>query len=179
MRFLLLLVLLSACGAESQQAGDRPAQATAESETPSVASPVSVYDLALPDLQGDTLRLEAYRGQHVLVNFWATWCAPCRQEIPDLLAMRDLYGSRGFEVVGISMDVLVEGNDIVTPFVEEFDIDYPIVIGDQRAADAMGGMFGLPTSFLVGPDGEIIRRFTGLIPVTDLSPYLDSILPEA
>ncbi len=178
----LAVMLLAACGQKNSEDGvalpPEPPGVDSLGANAEPALPANLFALPVRGLDGAATSLEPYSGKVVLLNFWATWCAPCRQEIPDLIALRDRLGPRGFEVVGISMDVEVEGDDVVRPFVEEFEIDYPIVRGDQATADAVGGMFGLPTTLIVDTDGNLVRRFSGLVPVEDLEPLLEALLPQ-
>ena len=97
-----------------------------------------------------------------LVVFWATWCRPCLMEIPDLVRLQDLYGKRGFRVVGINIDD-PEGS-VAIPIAMKLGVNYPILIGDQETETAFGGLRALPTSFLVGRDGRIKQRLEGLYP---------------
>jgi thiol-disulfide isomerase/thioredoxin len=139
-------------------------------------------DLTLKDLDGKDLSLAQYKGKVVLVNFWATWCEPCKVEIPELIEMQQKYGAKGFTVLGVAMDD--EGRSVVAPFVEKerFDVNggkspmnYPIVIGNDAAADKFGGLIGFPTSVLITRDGKQIRRITGLIG-DDISKTIESQL---
>jgi thiol-disulfide isomerase/thioredoxin len=131
-------------------------------------------DLTLKDLDGKTVSLEQFRGKVVLVNFWATWCDPCRTEIPWLIELQQKYGEKGFVVLGVAMDD--EGKKAVEPYVlhERFDVNgqkmamnYPILLGDEDAVDkfsgAFGGMIGLPTSILISRDGKRVRTTIGLL----------------
>ncbi len=140
-------------------------------------------EITLKDLDGKDLSLTQYKGKVVLVNFWATWCDPCRVEIPWLIEMEQKYSARGFTVLGIAMDE--EGAKMVTPFVnrERFEVNgaqsqmnYPIVIGDDAAADKFGGLLGYPTSVLVSRDGKIIKRITGIISYEEMSKAIESQL---
>ncbi len=151
------------------------------SVTNSAASPAP--DITLKDLDGKDLSLAQYRGKVVLVNFWATWCEPCRVEIPWLIEMQQKYSARGFTVLGIAMDE--EGASVVTPWVqkERFDVNgsksqmnYPIVIGNDAAADKFGGLLGYPTSVLVTRDGKVVKRITGLISYDEISKSIESQL---
>src|SRR6202163_2246169 len=135
------------------------------------------------DLDGKDTSLDDYKGKVVLVNFWATWCDPCRVEIPWLIEMQQKYSAKGFTVLGIAMDE--EGAKVVTPFVnkERFDVNgaqsqmnYPIVIGDDAAADKFGGLLGYPTSVLVNRDGKIIKRVTGIISADEIAKTIESQL---
>ena len=140
-------------------------------------------DFTLKDLDGKDLSLSEYKGKVVLVNFWATWCEPCRFEIPWLIEMQQKYGPKGFTVVGVAMDD--EGRSIVAPWVqkERFDVNgtksqmnYPIVIGNDAAADKFGGLLGYPTSVLISRDGKQIKRITGLISYDEISKTIESQL---
>jgi len=143
-------------------------------------------DFAVKDLDGKDITLADYKGKVVLVNFWATWCDPCRVEIPGLIDMQNKYGSKGFTVLGIAMDD--EGKSVVAPFLakERFDVDgqklpmnYPIVIGNDNVADKFGGLFGYPTSVLISPDGKIVKRVTGIISEDEIAKAIEDLLPQA
>ena len=132
-------------------------------------------ELTLKDLDGKDVTLASLKGKVVLVNFWATWCEPCKIEIPELIELQQEYGPKGFTVLGIAMDD--EGRSAVAPFVqkEQFDTDsgkstmnYPIVIGNDAAGDKFGGLLGYPTSVLLSRDGKQVKRITGLITRDDI-----------
>jgi thiol-disulfide isomerase/thioredoxin len=140
-------------------------------------------EVTLKDLDGKDLSVAQYKGKVVLVNFWATWCEPCKVEIPWLIDMQQKYGAKGFTVLGVAMDD--EGRSVVAPFVqkERFDVsgvqsqmNYPIVIGNDAAADKFGGLLGYPTSVLIGRDGKILKRITGLISYDEISKIIESQL---
>jgi thiol-disulfide isomerase/thioredoxin len=135
-------------------------------------------------LDGKDVALSDYSGKVVLVNFWATWCAPCREEIPWLIEMQKKYAEKGFTVLGLAMDE--EGKSEVAPFVskEQFEIDggqkatmdYPIVLGNEDIANKFGGLFGYPTSILISRNGKVIKRITGEINKQDMSREIESHL---
>jgi thiol-disulfide isomerase/thioredoxin len=140
-------------------------------------------DLKLKDLDGKEVSLAGLKGKVVLVNFWATWCDPCRVEIPWLIEMQAKYGSRGFTVVGVAMDD--EGRSAVAPFVEKerFDVNgqqlpmsYPIWLGSDEAADQFGGILGYPTSFLISKDGKQVEKYQGLLNYDQLVKDVESQL---
>ena len=140
-------------------------------------------EVTLKDLEGKDLSLSQYKGKVVLVNFWATWCEPCLVEIPWLIEMQQKYAAKGFTVLGIAMDE--EGAKVVTPWVnkERFDVNgaksqmnYPIVIGNDAAADKFGGLLGYPTSVLITRDGKIVKRITGIISSEEISKSIESQL---
>src|ERR1700719_622840 len=135
------------------------------------------------DLDGKDTSLGDYNGKVVLVNFWATWCDPCREEIPWLIEMQDKYGPKGFTVLGIAMDE--EGKPVVAPFVakERYDVrgqklpmNYPIVIGNESVAEKFGGLLGYPTSVLISKDGKQLKRVTGIINEEEISNLIEGAL---
>jgi len=120
-------------------------------------------DFVFNDLNDKPLRLSDFRGKIVLVDIWATWCPPCRYEIPFLIGLYDKYKDKGLEIMGIATDV--QGKRIVKPFVEEFKINYHILIGDPRAVmKIFGPIRGIPTTFLIDEKGIINNKYVGFGP---------------
>jgi thiol-disulfide isomerase/thioredoxin len=117
--------------------------------------------LVLKDLQGRTVNLEDLKGKVVIVDFWATWCEPCQIMIPWLVEFHNRYASAGLEIVGVAMDD--EGITVVKPFADQAKMNYPILLGNDATADSWGGVFGLPTSFLIDRQGKIRATHQGLI----------------
>jgi thiol-disulfide isomerase/thioredoxin len=156
-------------------------RATVNPDTALIGKPAP--EISLKDLDGKEVALAQYKGQVVLVNFWATWCAPCRDEIPELIAMQRKYGPKGFTVLGVAMDE--EGKSAVAPFVEKerFTVDgqpspmsYPILLGNDAAADKFGGLLGYPTSVLISRDGKQIQHITGQIDGDEVAKAIESQL---
>lgn len=114
-------------------------------------------DFALPSVGGDTVRLSDFRGKVVIVDFWATWCQPCRMEIPDFIAMYDEYKDKGLVIVGVALDV----PDRVRAFAQSNGMNYPVVFGNQEVANQWGGIQGIPTTFIVDQEGNIVDRAVG------------------
>jgi len=140
-------------------------------------------EIKVKDLADKDVTLADYKDKVVLVNFWATWCDPCRVEIPWLIEMQDKYGPKGFTVLGIAMDE--EGKAVVAPFVakERYDVkgqklpmNYPIVIGSDAVAEKFGGLLGYPTSVLISRDGKQIKRITGVINEEEISKLIEGAL---
>lgn len=131
-------------------------------------------DFALPDLDGATVRRANFQGKVLLVNFWATWCHPCLIEIPWFLEFQKQYGPQGFEVVGISLDE--EKPAVVKKFVEEHDMTFTVVMGDDNTADLFGGIIGLPTTFLVDREGKFYSMHRGLVSRNSVEEELRALL---
>ena len=107
------------------------------------------------DLAGTRINLSAYRGKVVLLNFWATWCAPCRVELPRFAAWEKKYGPQGFQVLAVSMD---DDPALVRDFLRQIQPNYPVLIGDARLGENYGGVLGVPVTFLIDRDGIIRAR---------------------
>lgn len=122
-------------------------------------------DFSLPDLTGQKLDLSSYRGKVVLLDFWATWCDPCRDEIPHFVELQNQYRGQGLQIIGVSMD---DGPEPVREFYQRFRMNYPVVMGNARTGELYGGVLGLPIAFLIGRDGRIIARHIG---ATDISVF--------
>jgi peroxiredoxin len=116
-------------------------------------------DFALPDLQGQTVRLSDQRGKVVLINFWATWCYPCRSEMPSMNALYQDYRDKGFEILAISSDV--QGKDVVAPFVEEYRLTFPVLLDPRDIVGTRLGVQGIPTSYLLDKNGRIAGKEIG------------------
>lgn len=144
----------------SSTAQQSTAQQSAEAQIPT--------DVVFKDLQGEDVRLADLRGKVVLVDFWATWCEPCKIETPDLIEFQAMYASKGFTIIGVAMDD--EGKAAVEPYLqtERFDvngqkeaINYPVVLGTPEIGDKFK-IDGYPTGFLISRDGHLLKVFEGL-----------------
>ena len=135
---------------------------TAETEGSAGAAEVELApDFTLQDLAGNSVTLSDYRGKTVIVDFWATWCAPCVFQIPELNTLWEAHRDReDLVVLGVSIDV--EGAEVVGPWIAEKNITYPILLGDQRLAQIYGAP-GFPTLFVIRPDGSVNSMHVGLI----------------
>jgi len=167
---------LAGCGQGIQRQGVEESGGAASAAAPETS-------LQIPALDGANASIDQYKGKVVLVNFWATWCAPCRTEIPWLIEFNQKYGPRGFVILGVAMDD--EGTKVVQPWVQSqrFDVNgrsepmnYQILVGNTKIAEKFGGILGMPTSMLYSRDGKRIKTIVGLIDHDDLSKTLDSQL---
>ena len=133
-------------------------------------------DFTRQDLAGHALRLSAFRGKVVLVNFWATWCAPCQVEMPVFSAWQRQYGPQGFAIVGISMD---DDAADARRAVQRLKLPYPNAMGDARLGLRYGGVLGLPLTFLIDRNGVVRARFQGETDVKTIEKRLQALLAEA
>jgi thiol-disulfide isomerase/thioredoxin len=145
--------------------------------------PTASADFTLKDLEDHDVSLSQFKGKVVLVNFWATWCGPCRIEIPWLMELQDKYSASGFTVLGVAMDE--EGKSAVAPFIQEErfkvggtpqSMNYPIVLGDDATADKFGGLVGFPTSVLISKDGRVVKRVDGLVSYDEIEKAIQAQL---
>jgi peroxiredoxin len=127
-------------------------------------------DFSLTDANGSSVQLSGYKGNVVLLNFWATWCGPCKIEIPWFVEFEKVYSGRGFAVLGVSMDE--DGWAAVKPYVEQKKVNYRVVVDDGDMAKRFGGVESLPTTLLIDRDGKIAAEHVGLI---SKSAYQDQI----
>jgi len=118
-----------------------------------------VPDFTLKSLDGRTMKLSDLRGKLVLVNFWAPWCAPCKVETPWFIDFYKEYRSSGLEIIGIAVDF--GRSEDVAKFVKDRSVNYPILLGNNTVADAFGGLHFIPETFLVDPEGKIIKTVIG------------------
>lgn len=117
-------------------------------------------DFTLDSLDGKKVSLSEMRGKAVLLNFWATWCGPCKIETPWLVELQNQYGPQGLQVIGVAMDD--SGKDDIAKFAKEMGMNYPVLLGKEAVGDAYGGVPALPESFFIGRDGKIVGKIMGL-----------------
>jgi len=128
----------------------------------------------LKSVDGKTVSLSDYKGKAVLLNFWATWCGPCKLEMPWLIQMQKKYASQGFTVLGISED---DGSTKqVSDFMAKMGVDYPVLMYDDQMNKAYGGIDYLPTSYYIGRDGKVIIESGGLISENEMEANIQKIL---
>ncbi len=132
-------------------------------------------DFTVKDIAGKDVRLSQYQGQVVLLNFWATWCVPCKHEIPALTALYRDYKERGFVVLGVSVDSEIRA---IKPFAREMKMNYPVLIGAGREdlSKAFGPFIGFPTSVLVARDGKVCVRHVGVVSRAQLERQIGALL---
>ena len=132
-------------------------------------------DFTRTDFSGTPVRLADYRGKLVLLNFWASWCGPCLEEMPRLSAWQRAYAAAGLRVIGVSMD------DAAGPakrLLARQPVDYPVVLGDAKLGETYGGVLGLPLTFLIDRRGHIVARYQGEADLAQMEAKIKSLLAE-
>jgi len=154
-------LLLVAC---SEEDASKPAAAVVTSAAAAPAPADQAPEIALKMVGTDKIfRLSEHRGKVVLVDFWATWCGPCRMAIPHLIELQKQYGKKGFTMLGVSLDQ--QGEPVVAPFYKQWNMNYPVVIdSDGSAARNYGGIRSIPTAVLINKQGKIVNGFVGYRP---------------
>jgi peroxiredoxin len=119
-------------------------------------------DFTVSDMNGRPVALSSFKGKVIVLDFWATWCPPCKAEIPGFVELQEAYGSQGLQMVGVSVDDPAEK---LPPFATEFKMNYPVLVGLGRddLQDAYGPMWGIPTTFVISRDGKICRKHSGMV----------------
>lgn len=123
---------------------------------------VKAPNFALISTAGKTVKLSDYKGKIVIVDFWATWCPPCRKGVPDLIDLQNKYKDK-LVIIGISLDY-GKTKDDVKPFMKNYGINYPVVYYDEKVLNDYGGIESIPTSFIIDKDGNVVNKHVGLYP---------------
>jgi thiol-disulfide isomerase/thioredoxin len=121
-------------------------------------------NFTVTDMNGAKVNLAAFEGKVIVLDFWATWCPPCKAEIPGFVELQQTYGSKGLQFVGISVDS-EDTPAMLKDFATQYKMNYPVLVGGDRddLQDAYGPMWGIPTTFVIGRDGRICRKNSGLV----------------
>ncbi len=134
----------------------------------------AAVDFQLADVDGIEHRLSDYRGYWVVVNYWATWCAPCRDEMPDLQQFHNAYQNRAKNkaiVIGINMEEAVD--EEIREFIKHFKITYPNLLTEVERKGPLGEISGLPTTFVISPKGEVVKRILGRVDMNEIIELVD------
>jgi cytochrome c biogenesis protein CcmG/thiol:disulfide interchange protein DsbE len=160
--FLVLIVVITAMLVFGRKRNSHSANAAAggkivEGSFKGKAAP----DFALQTLDGQTLKLSDLRGKAVVLNFWATWCTPCKAEMPWFVDFQKQYGGQGLQIVGVAMDD--SAKEDIDKFAKQMGVNYPVVLGKESLADQYGGVEFLPTTFYIDRSGNIQDRVFGIV----------------
>ncbi len=165
---LLLILIVAGCSTSRT--------ASAQSVKPTKDRKVAP-DFTLKDSAGKPVKLSDYRGKAVVLDFWATWCGPCKVEIPWFIEFQQKYKDRGLVVIGVASGD--EGWDVVKPFANQMKINYPIVLGNDATADLYGGIEALPTTFIIDREGRVAKLHIGLASKEDFQNAIEKVLDAA
>ncbi len=164
----MLCAILAACSS-----GERSVRAAAvKPESQRKTAP----EFNLKDANGAPVKLSDYKGKVVLLNFWATWCGPCKIEIPWFMEFEQNYKDRGFAVLGVSMDD--DGWEAVKPYISSRKVNYRVVLGTDQVAQIYGGIDSLPTTFVIDRDGRIASTHIGLVSRRDYQGEIEALLDQ-
>ncbi len=141
---------------------------------PMLPKTVKAPNFKLKSQEGKMIDLSKLKGKVVAVNFWATWCGPCRKEIPGFMEVYEQYKGKGLEIVGVSLDQ--EGWQVVKPYIERSKISYPIVVGDGDLAKAYGGIDAIPATFIIDKQGNVARKHVGFMSKGEFENIVKSLL---
>ena len=133
-------------------------------------------DFSLTSTEGKTIKLSSFRGRVVIIDFWATWCPPCKAEIPDFIKLYSDYKSDGFQMIGISLDQ--GGLKDVVPFMKDHGMNYPVVLGTEEVVSAYGGIRGIPTTFVIDKKGYVREAFEGYRSASTFENLVKQLLAE-
>jgi thiol-disulfide isomerase/thioredoxin len=131
------------------------------------------FDFTLKDPNGGTVRMADYKGKVVMLNFWGTWCPPCRSEIPDLIEVQNTYRDKGFVILGVAFEDTAEA---VSAYAAEMKINYPLAMAQNDFEDAYGPVYGLPISLFVARDGSICKKQLGQVTKERVEQEIKSLL---
>lgn len=176
-RYFLLIsasaLLFFGCSKNTNENNNAGAPVTIQSDksaqvnnNPAVKAP----DFTLQDINGKNVKLSDYRGKVVILDFWATWCGPCRKGIPDLIQLQNKY-KKDLMVIGISVDQDNTIKDVI-PFYKNNGINYPVVYADENVVNSYGGIEAIPTSFVIDREGNVLNRYIGLTSPEEYEKYI-------
>jgi thiol-disulfide isomerase/thioredoxin len=170
--FLIAAITLTACGGQQNEMGSR-APLPGGAETGEDADLPDAPDFTLETLDGSDFTLSEHKGSVILLNIWATWCLPCREEIPDFMEIQDEMEEDGVLFVGVATDR--EGWEVVRPFAEEFEINYPIMVDNGVVVTEYGPVRGIPMSFIINREGQVEYMLPGMVTKEMLQPLLEEV----
>ena len=166
----IVVSVLAACAGVMLFNADKSSESSAN--TASVTTPAPSWELK--DVVGKPVKSSDFAGKVVILDFWATWCGPCRMEIPGFIELQKQYADKGLVVVGVSLDQ--DGASVVKAFIDKTGINYPVVLGDETIVNAFGGVEGIPTTFIIDRSGQIVRKHVGYAAKAEFESEIQSLL---
>ncbi len=163
--FLLAISLVTSCDTRKENAAKDYAAAKAKT---------AAYNFSLVTMDGKKVSLADFKGKALIVDVWDTWCPPCRAEIPHFVELYDKYKEKGLEILGVAGGR--EGADAVKRFIRDYGIQYPNAIATQEFVDGFGGIYSIPTTFVIDKKGNIVQKYVGLRPKQVFENDIKSIL---
>ncbi|MDZ7689748.1 MAG: TlpA disulfide reductase family protein [Balneolaceae bacterium] len=177
---ILCIALLVGCGSENSNKS-KPTEPLERLDPTSAAlyparQQAKANDFTAKLMSGESFQLSAQKGKVVLMNIWATWCAPCHDETPDFVDLYEQYRDQGLVVLGVSIDE--QGRSVVKPFMEKYSVTYPMVIDDGTIMEKYGPTMGIPTSYIINKQGNLEYFSVGALTKKELEPRLKELLEE-
>ena len=169
--FFLILFGLSITGCKNNEKVEPESKANSKVENEQSADLAPNFDLT--STEGKNVKLSDYRGKVVIVDFWATWCPPCRKGIPDLIELQKEF-KNNLVVIGVSLDQDTKSD--VVPFIKKYGINYPVVYGTNQVIMEYGSINAIPTSFVINKEGKIVDKHIGLVPKSEYVKKIKEIL---
>lgn len=179
---VLIVLALSGCSSKKKEQAEAASVKNKLPHDPysspfhAASKKTKASDFTTKLLSGKIFHLANYRGDVVLLNVWATWCPPCREETPELESVYKKYRNKGVEFLGISVDK--QGKSVVVPFIKKYHVTYPITIDDGHIMKKYGPVMGYPTTYIIGPQGNLRYFATGAVTAKEVKPRLDKLLDE-
>lgn len=177
--YLPLLLIVWVIGCSSSSKNSKATESLPQLDPYSVplyaaATEAKAQDFTVTLVNGEQFTLSEQKGKVVLLNIWATWCAPCHTETPEFVELYSEYKDEGLQILGVSIDK--QGKAVVRPFMEKYDVNYPMVIDDGTIMDKYGPTMGIPTTYIIGQDGNLKYFAVGALTRKELEPRLKKLL---
>lgn len=173
---------LLGCSSDAQQSRKQATKSMPQLDPYSVPlyksqNPVQANDFTIKQLNGDSFQLSKQKGKVVIINIWATWCAPCREETPEFVDLYSQYKDEGLIILGVSIDK--QGKSVVKPFMDKYDVNYPMYIDKSGTVmDKYGPTMGIPTSYVIDKQGKLQYFAVGALTRKELEPRIQDLLNE-
>lgn len=173
---ILTAVLLLSCSSEQHSEATKPLTRLDPASVPlyKAVTEAKAQDFTVTLVNGEEFTLSEQKGKVVLLNIWATWCAPCHVETPEFVDLYAKYEDEGLQILGVSIDK--QGKEVVMPFIEKYDVNYPMVIDDGTIMSKYGPTMGIPTTYIIGKNGNLKYFAVGALTTKELEPRLQELL---